>query len=648
MLAAKPKQKAVPGVAKSATKPALPKKTESAPNTGRANLSKTTTTATVSTTGKPPANRLSTSKPTSASSATSKKTLPPTKSSSKLVADQTADEKSKIITKRDPKSSISKPGVSKSSADNAAKLPKSTEAQKHLASTDRAAVSVDAAASSVDLLANVELLTNEPAPVIEQTQDIESTEAKCATTKQQVQIEETDQTKINDNLKDSTKDESATEWPNLSPVKRDHTDQNESSSGMDGHYMEDRNNSIDTNNESGIDADTEGKERKEMNFLISDAKDLIQTPEEDKDIIDSLDKNGDIMTRSFIDDGTISSNPFAGSTEKKQQDDSMNDLNKTHELSDYSADHTDNNQDLDGLTKEADSEVIEKSSVAVEDLMDDIKGLRIETPTTELQVEMNRNGADEYEVEDGEIVDDVTVDYNALSNVEQKNAEKVVEEIFQTELEKVANEEKGEVAEMTEGNAVDEIAGEVAEKEVLENKSSQAAIEDPSKWNLLELPKPVDPNNLPAPGDKKQATSNGKKLNSPQQEKSRLSVSKALSKVTNPVYVEVSYIPAHGNSHYVDTEFFRKIRARHYVLSTEEPSEKLLNAIVEAKETWEDSSLPITIIPTYESDVLTTWFTKNEDLLTKLKINITPAASMSTLTMDDNPDLTCQLYKLEF
>lgn len=118
--------------------------------------------------------------------------------------------------------------------------------------------------------------------------------------------------------------------------------------------------------------------------------------------------------------------------------------------------------------------------------------------------------------------------------------------------------------------------------------------------------------------------------------------------MTNPVYVEMSYIPAHGDSHYVDTDFFRKVRARHYVLSTEEPSEKLLNAIVEAKETWEDSSLPITIIPTYESDVLTAWFTNNEDLLAKLNINITPAASMSTLTMDDNPDLTCQLFKLEF
>lgn len=52
------------------------------------------------------------------------------------------------------------------------------------------------------------------------------------------------------------------------------------------------------------------------------------------------------MTRSFIDDGTTTSNPFAVSTEEKQEEESMHDLNKTHELSDYSADHTDN-QDLE-------------------------------------------------------------------------------------------------------------------------------------------------------------------------------------------------------------------------------------------------------------------------------------------------------------
>ncbi len=83
-------------------------------------------------------------------------------------------------------------------------------------------------------------------------------------------------------------------------------------------------------------------------------------------------------------------------------------------------------------------------------------------------------------------------------------------------------------------------------------------------------------------------------------------------------------------------------------MSTEEPSEKLLNALIEAKESWEEKNLQVSIIPTYESDVIRRWYLENEENLARLKIDITPAANMSTLTMGDNPDLTCQLYKLEF
>ena len=54
------------------------------------------------------------------------------------------------------------------------------------------------------------------------------------------------------------------------------------------------------------------------------------------------------MTRSFIDDGTISNNPFAVSTENRRPgEDSFNDLNKTHELSDYDADQPEIGQDLE-------------------------------------------------------------------------------------------------------------------------------------------------------------------------------------------------------------------------------------------------------------------------------------------------------------
>ena len=78
---------------------------------------------------------------------------------------------------------------------------------------------------------------------------------------------------------------------------------------------------------------------------------MIQTPDQEHNpLLDAV--NGDVMTRSFIDDGSIHSNPFAASTlaeNKRQQaaEDSINDLNKTHELSDYDVDKTEDNQDLE-------------------------------------------------------------------------------------------------------------------------------------------------------------------------------------------------------------------------------------------------------------------------------------------------------------
>ena len=116
----------------------------------------------------------------------------------------------------------------------------------------------------------------------------------------------------------------------------------------------------------------------------------------------------------------------------------------------------------------------------------------------------------------------------------------------------------------------------------------------------------------------------------------------------HPIYVEVSYIPAHGNGHYCDSDFFKRVRARHYVLSAEEPSEQIFNALVAGKETWEDKNLQVTLIPTYESEAIRNWFVQNEEKLASLKIDVLPAANTATLTMDENPELSCQVLKLEF
>lgn len=55
--------------------------------------------------------------------------------------------------------------------------------------------------------------------------------------------------------------------------------------------------------------------------------------------------------------------------------------------------------------------------------------------------------------------------------------------------------------------------------------------------------------------------------------------------------MDLTYVPHHGNSHYTSVEFFKRVRARYYVFSGTEPSREVFNALLEAKQTWEDKDL---------------------------------------------------------
>ena len=291
--------------------------------------------------------------------------------------------------------------------------------------------------------------------------------------------------------------------------------------------------------------------------------------------------NSDVMTRSFIEDAANpQSNPFAAeSSAKNNLNESENDLNKTHQLSDEDEAQNANGENLVG---------------AIESLSIDSK---INSPLVDI------NGQ--------------TAVINDAESLKQN---------------------------------------------------------DPTQWNLLELPKPVNPVDSETVETaasitnvvEKKATPNGKKAinvsSSPSLQNNESSsapkaVSKNLASVIqkpnksapiHPIYVEVSYIPAHGNGHYCDSDFFKRVRARHYVLSAEEPSEQIFNALVAGKETWEDKNLQVTLIPTYESEAIRNWFVQNEEKLASLKIDVLPAANTATLTMDENPELSCQVLKLEF
>ena len=112
-------------------------------------------------------------------------------------------------------------------------------------------------------------------------------------------------------------------------------------------------------------------------------------------------------------------------------------------------------------------------------------------------------------------------------------------------------------------------------------------------------------------------------------------------------YVDLTYIPTHGNPQYSDVEFFKRIRARYYVLSALSPNPQILDALVEAKKTWEDKELAVTIIPTYDNETLRHWMGLHKETLADMKIEVAPSASRCTIQLQDH-ETSSSAYRLEF
>jgi hypothetical protein len=55
----------------------------------------------------------------------------------------------------------------------------------------------------------------------------------------------------------------------------------------------------------------------------------------------------------------------------------------------------------------------------------------------------------------------------------------------------------------------------------------------------------------------------------------------------------------------------------------------------------------VTIIPTYDSDVLGFWVAENEEALMEHKIDLAPSASRCTINLQDH-ETSCAAYRLEF
>lgn len=114
-----------------------------------------------------------------------------------------------------------------------------------------------------------------------------------------------------------------------------------------------------------------------------------------------------------------------------------------------------------------------------------------------------------------------------------------------------------------------------------------------------------------------------------------------------PFYVDLAYVPGHGSPHYLDIDFFRRVRARYYVLSTISPDAGVLTALLEAKQMWDDPESEVTIIPTYDADVLRYWMAAHRDQLSQLKIDVAPSANRCSIQLQDH-ETSCAAYRLEF
>ncbi|XP_014207442.1 microtubule-associated protein futsch [Copidosoma floridanum] len=175
----------------------------------------------------------------------------------------------------------------------------------------------------------------------------------------------------------------------------------------------------------------------------------------------------------------------------------------------------------------------------------------------------------------------------------------------------------------------------------------------------MRLPSPAptsnEYSNKASPGtpkrDKKQAKKvlsenmkNKKRSESPVKNEKRAKDSK--NKV-QPIYMDLTYVSHHGNSFYTALEFFKKIRARYYVFSGTEPSREVYDALLEAKKTWEDKDLEVTMIPTYDTESLGYWVADNEEALAANHIDLSPSASRCTINLQDH-ETSCSAYRLEF
>lgn len=202
------------------------------------------------------------------------------------------------------------------------------------------------------------------------------------------------------------------------------------------------------------------------------------------------------------------------------------------------------------------------------------------------------------EVRGVEIMETVTSKYQfPVSDPDQESAGQT---LVLEDVHKVASSTKQEIYEtttitqvVTKGQSSDGDAGEDSDS----HSDVDSIVRDiKSSWG-----KPLG---LPSPTHQGRQDNNGSKVTTPKRERNLLmSKNRANDRIRSraespsktrraaPIYVDLTYVPHHGNSYYTHLEFFKRIRARYYVFSGTEPSREVYDALLEAKQTWENKDL---------------------------------------------------------
>ncbi|UJR13645.1 hypothetical protein I4U23_000657 [Adineta vaga] len=146
----------------------------------------------------------------------------------------------------------------------------------------------------------------------------------------------------------------------------------------------------------------------------------------------------------------------------------------------------------------------------------------------------------------------------------------------------------------------------------------------------------INPQHLPIDDENQSKKTTTKKSTIPTSSSTHPRKSKQ-AQLSGPIYyVDVAYIPNHGNEHYVDSEFFRRIRARYYILNAVEINRLTLESLIEGKQQWDkQEQIPVTLVPTFDGDRLRQFFVMNKIRLAELNINILPASTRCNVQYDD-------------